>query len=90
MNNYRLRIRVLPNAKREGWAGLWNETHYKVALRAPAVDGKANDALIEFLADFFKLPKRSFEIIQGQTARAKVVEIKEISAAQLDLLNQVM
>ena len=30
------------------------------------------------------------EIIQGQTARAKVVEIKEISAAQLDLLNQVM
>jgi len=75
MNNYRLQIRVLPNAKRDGWAGVWNETHYKIALRAPAVDGRANEALIGFLADFFKLPKRHFCIVQGQTARCKVVEI---------------
>jgi len=89
MNNYRIQIRVLPNAKRCGWMGVWNGTHYKIALRAPAVDGKANEALIEFLADFFKLPKRFFTIIQGQTARAKVVEIKEISSEQLKLLNQI-
>ena len=90
MNNYRLQIRVLPNAKRDGWSGMWNETHYKVALRAPAVDGKANEALIEFLADFFKLPKRNFIIVQGQTARCKVVEICEITAEKLNLLKTVI
>lgn len=90
MNNYRLQVRVLPNAKRDGWSGVWNGTHYKVALRAPAVDGKANEALIEFLADFFKIPKRFFSIVQGQTARSKVVEIKEISTEQLALLTRVI
>ena len=90
MNNYHIQIRVLPNAKRVGWMGMWNGSHYKVALRAPAVDGKANDALIEFLADFFKLPKRFFTIIQGQTARTKVIEIKEIAPEQLALLQKII
>ena len=90
MNNYLLNIRVLPNAKREGWSGLWNVTHYKLALRAPAVDGKANDALIEFLADFFKLPKRSFSIIQGQTDRLKVVEIQNVAPQHLELLKKII
>lgn len=90
MNDYRLQIRVLPNAKRDAWSGMWNGTHYKVALRAPAVDGKANEALIEFLADFFKLPKRYFSIIQGQTARCKTIEIKTISAEQLALLQKII
>lgn len=90
MSNYRLQIRVLPNAKREGWMGLWNNTHYKVALHAPAVDGKANDALIDFLADFFHLPKRSFSIVQGQTARCKVIEIQDISVEQVELLQKII
>ena len=90
MNNYRLQVRVLPNAKRCGWMGIWNGTHYKVALRAPAVDGKANEALIEFLVDFFKLPKRNFNIIQGQTARCKVVEIQGITPEKEDLLKSVI
>ena len=79
MNKYRLQVRVLPNAKHVGWAGKWNDTHYKIALRAPAVDGKANEALIEFLADYFKLPKRAFAIISGQTNRCKIIEITGVS-----------
>ena len=90
MNNYRLQVRVLPNAKRSGWAGMWNGTHYKAALRAPAVDGKANEALIEFLADFFKLPKRDFMIIQGQTSRGKVVEVREMTPQKVDLLKTII
>ena len=90
MNNYHIQIRVLPNAKRIGWMGMWNGTHYKVALRAPAVDGKANEALIEFLADFFKVPKRFIKIIQGETARCKLIEIHEISSEQIALLSQVI
>lgn len=90
MNNYRLQIRVLPNAKRSGWAGMWNGTHYKVALRAPAVDGKANEALIAFLADFLKLPKRDLMIIQGQTSRCKIVEIRELTSEKADLLKTII
>lgn len=74
-NSCRLQIRVQPNAKREGWAGMWNNTHYKIALTAPAVDGKANDALIAFLSKETHLPKRAFTIISGQTNRCKVIEI---------------
>ena len=75
----RLQIRVLPNAKRSGWAGIWNGTHSQVALRAPAVDGKANEALIEFLSNSFQLPKRAFTIVSGKTNRCKVIEVNDIS-----------
>ena len=75
-NKCRINVRVVPNAKHEGWAGLWNNTHYKIALTAPAVDGKANEALIQFLAKYTHLPKRAFSIISGQTNRCKVIEIE--------------
>lgn len=87
MADCRLQIRVLPNAKRSGWAGMWNGTHYKIALQAPAVDGKANEALIEFLSDFFHLPKRSFSIVLGQMNRLKVVQIDGVSKEDLPLPN---
>ena len=74
-NSCVIQVRVLPNAKHEGWAGMWNNTHYKIALRAPAVDGKANDALIQFLSKETGLPKRSFTILTGATNRCKNIQI---------------
>jgi len=74
-NSCTIQVRVLPNAKHEGWSGLWNNTHYKIALRAPAVDGKANDALIQFLSNETGLPKRAFTILQGATNRCKTIQI---------------
>lgn len=85
MNNCRIQIRVLPNAKHSGWMGLWNNTHYKVALRAPAVDGKANEALIEFLSESFHLPKRSFTIVSGHTNRCKVIEVQGVSHLEIPI-----
>lgn len=79
-NSCIVHIRVLPNAKHQGWAGTWNNTHYKIALRAPAVDGKANEALIEFLSKETGLPKRSFTILQGQTNRCKTIQIDGIDS----------
>lgn len=87
MNSCHLQIRVLPNAKREGWAGMWNNTYHKVALRAPAVDGKANEALIAFLSESFQLPKRAFTIVSGQTNRCKVIEIQGINQEELSIPN---
>lgn len=85
MVDCRLQIRVLPNAKRSGWAGIWNGTHYKIALQAPAVDGKANEALIAFLSDSLHLPKRAFSIVLGQTNRLKIVQIEGVSKEDLPL-----
>lgn len=87
MVDCRLQIRVLPNAKRSGWAGIWNGTHYKIALQAPAVDGKANEALIAFLSDSLHLPKRAFSIVLGQTNRLKVVQVDGVSKEDLPLPN---
>ena len=66
-----LTVRVLPNARRSNFDGLWNGTHLKIALSAPPVDGKANEALIDFLSDFFHLRKSAISLLSGQTGRIK-------------------
>ncbi|MFH1541991.1 MAG: DUF167 domain-containing protein [bacterium] len=69
----RYNIRVIPNAKQNR---IVQETdRLKVYLTAPAVDGKANKALIEFLAEYFKVKKRQVAIIRGEKSRDKTIEI---------------
>ena len=74
-NSCTIQVRVQPNAKRSGWLGMWNNTHYKIALQAPAIDGKANTALIQFLAKETGLPKNAFTILQGNNNRSKIIQI---------------
>lgn len=50
----------------------------KIALAAPPVEGKANDELIDFFRELFKLPPRSVEIVRGDTGRRKVLLIRKI------------
>ena len=69
----RLIVKVIPNAKRNKLVE--EPGRLKVYLTAPAVEGKANQALIEFLAEHFKVKKNSISIIRGLTSREKVVEI---------------
>ena len=66
-----LTVRVLPNARRSSFDGLWNGTHLKIALSAPPVDGKANEALIDFCADYFHLRKSAITLLSGHTGRIK-------------------
>lgn len=77
-----IKVRVSPNAKRSGFEGLWNDTHLKLALRAPAVDGKANEAVIDFLSDFFHIKKSQIHIISGQTNRCKIIQL-DITSSEL-------
>ena len=83
-------IRVQPNAKKEGFAGIWNNTRLKIALKAPAVDGKANEALIDFISDFFHLKKSSIFIMTGQTSRSKIVTINETKEVCLCLIHKLL
>lgn len=70
----KLEIHVKPNARRESVEKQPDGT-YKVALNAPPVEGRANERLIELLAEHFKVPKSSVTILRGQSGRKKLVEI---------------
>ena len=51
----------------------------KVKLRAPAVEGKANAALVAFLADYLRIPAREIVLVRGRRSRDKVIRIQSLS-----------
>jgi uncharacterized protein len=69
-----LRIHVVPNAKINKVVGEHGGA-IKIKLRAPAVEGKANAALISFLAERLKVPARMIVLLRGQKSRDKLVRI---------------
>jgi uncharacterized protein (TIGR00251 family) len=71
-----LELHVQPGASRTGFAGKHGE-RIKVRLQARAVDGKANEALIEFLAQHYGVPRRNVRITAGLRSRQKRVVIDE-------------
>ena len=70
-----LELHVQPGAKRSEFAGE-HGGRMKVRLAAPAVEGKANEALVEFLAEYYGVPKRNVRITSGLTSRKKRVIIE--------------
>ena len=70
-----LEIHVQPGAKRTEFAGRHGE-RIKLRLAAPPVEGKANAALIEFLAEYFGVPRRNVTIVSGVRSRAKRVAVE--------------
>lgn len=68
-----MNIRVIPNAKKNDISE--DEGRIKVRVKAPAVGGKANKALIQLLAEFFKVSKKDIRIVRGEKSREKVIEI---------------
>ena len=75
MKKVTLQIRLTPGAKRTGWQGLWNGTHWRVSVQERAVDNKANEALIQFLAKETGVPQKNITLLHGITSRQKTVEI---------------
>lgn len=69
-----LHLHVQPNAKRTEVAGAHGDA-LKVRLAAPPVDGKANEALIAFLAEAFGVPARQVEVLSGHASRSKRLRI---------------
>jgi uncharacterized protein (TIGR00251 family) len=66
---------VVPNAERNGVVE--EGDHLKVYVRAPPVKGKASEAVIEVLAEFFGVKKSDMRIMSGERSREKVVEIRK-------------
>lgn len=69
-----LTLHIQPGAKKTEVAGLYGDA-LKVRLAAPPVDGKANAALIEFIADRLGLAKSKVILKSGQTSRRKTLEV---------------
>jgi len=72
-----LELHVQPGAKRSEFAGMHGD-RVKVRLAAPAVEGKANAALVEFLAAHYGVPRRSVRIAAGLKSRRKRVVIEGV------------
>ena len=80
-----LSLHVQPGAKKSEGAGLHGEA-LKIRLAAPPVDGKANEALLRFLAQRLAIPRQQISLKSGQTSRQKVIEIESVTAERLATL----
>ena len=80
-----LTLHVQPGAKRTEVVGLHGGA-LKIKLAAPPVEGKANEALLRYLADRFAVPLRNVELKQGGQSRHKVIAISGSTIQPLTLL----
>ena len=78
----RIHVRVVPRASRNGAQGLLGDA-IKIRLQAPPVEGKANLALIAFLADALHIPSRNVELLHGETGRNKTVLIRNTTESEV-------
>jgi uncharacterized protein len=78
----RFAVRVTPRASREAIEGVYQGA-LKVRLTAPPVDDRANEALIELLAERLNVPKSAVRIVAGAKSRTKQVEVAGVRRAQI-------
>ena len=71
-------VKVHPRAHKNAITGTVGDA-LKLALTAPPVEGKANQAVIEFFADLFQIPRSSVTIASGETSRNKIIRIAGVS-----------
>jgi uncharacterized protein (TIGR00251 family) len=76
------RVRVQPRASKDEIAGVTNGA-LKIRLQAPAVENRANEALVEFLAHLLKTPKSAVRILAGDRSRVKRIEIRGVTKQQV-------
>lgn len=74
MKKTRLSVHVNPRSSRNQISG-WQEDVLSIKLTAPPVDGAANKASVEFLADCLRIRKSQVSLVSGETSRDKVFEI---------------
>lgn len=78
-----IRFHVQPRSSREAVAGDWNGEAVKINLAAPPVDGKANAALIKFLASALKVPRSAIALARGETSHNKVIRVSGKNASEI-------
>jgi uncharacterized protein (TIGR00251 family) len=77
-----LPVRVHPGAKRSAITGV-HDGAVKISLTTPPTDGRANDALVAFLAERLGVPRARITLLTGATSRGKTLRITGLSAAEI-------
>jgi uncharacterized protein (TIGR00251 family) len=77
-------VKVSPNAGRDEVVGAMSDGAIKIQLKAKPVDGAANEALIDLLAERLDVPRSQIEIIGGRTSSRKLISILGISPAEVE------
>jgi uncharacterized protein (TIGR00251 family) len=72
----KLTIHAKPNSKKEGIQKI-SEQEWIVRVRAQAIDGKANQAIVESVSEESGVPKSKVKIVSGETSKKKILEIQE-------------
>jgi hypothetical protein len=78
-------VRAQPGGKKTAVIGIYGEgvaAQLKIAVQAPALEGRANEALIAFLAKSFDLPKSAVKLASGELSRNKVFLLEGITLAR--------
>lgn len=82
-----LAVRAQPGAKKTAITGIYGEgdiAQLKIAVHAPPIEGRANQALIAFLADMCSLAHRNVTLISGDTSRSKVFLLRGASCSAVE------
>jgi hypothetical protein len=79
----RLTLKVQSGARKTEFAGRYGDG-WKLRVAAPPVDGRANTAIVRFLADLSGLPAASVRIVTGASSSTKIVEIAGVDPSSLD------
>lgn len=77
-----LSVILSPGARKHSVEGVLGDA-LKIRIAAPAVEDKANRALVEYLAETLQLPRRSVRLISGRKSRRKVLRIDGLDVASL-------
>ena len=87
-----LAVRVQPGAKKTAIVGVYGEganAQVKIAVQAPPIEGRANQALVEFLAELFAVPRGRVELISGELSRSKVFLLRGADREAVELVLRV-
>jgi uncharacterized protein (TIGR00251 family) len=79
-------LRVQPNASKNAIAGVFGDGEnaaLKLNLTAPPVEGRANEAAVEFLSEIFQVSRSQIQILKGESSRTKLIRISGKTAAEL-------
>jgi uncharacterized protein (TIGR00251 family) len=82
-------IRVQPGARRTAITGVYggaSRPHLNIALQAPPIEGKANDALVAFLAKLLSVPRSRIAIVHGERDRFKLVVARGMKIAEVQII----
>jgi hypothetical protein len=82
-----LAVRAQPGAKKTAITGVYGEgpaAQLKIAVHAPPLEGRANQALIAFLAETFTVPKNAVELVSGELSRSKVIMLHGVTLEQAE------